>query len=84
MIYTLYTDKIKPNKKPVQNQQNNSVVIFVTLSSFFANWQILSQPKSEILDFRKSGDYPAGKNLFKVRKITLEQRSVNVVLTLFC
>ena len=27
---------------------------------------------------------PAGQNLFKVRKITLEQRSVNVVLTLFC
>ena len=27
---------------------------------------------------------PAGKNLFKVRKITLEQRSLKVVLTLFC
>ena len=27
---------------------------------------------------------PAGQNLFKVRKITLAQHSVNVVLTLFC
>ena len=27
---------------------------------------------------------PVGKNLFKVRNITLEQRSLNVVLTLFC
>ena len=26
----------------------------------------------------------AGKNMFKVRKITLEQSSLNVVLTLFC
>ena len=28
--------------------------------------------------------YPVGKHLFKVSKITLEQRSLNVVRTLFC
>ena len=30
------------------------------------------------------GRFPVNKNLFKVRKITLELRSLNVVRTLFC